>query len=920
MKKILINSNSSEETRIATLDNGKLIDLDIENVDREQKKANVYKGYISRIEPSLNAIFVNYGEEKNGFLPFKEVSELYLKDTPKGENIAHLLNEGQELIVQIDKEQRGDKGAALTTFITLAGSYMVLLPNNATGGGISRRVEGDDREKLKKYLKDLNIPKSMSVIARTACVECTFEELKHDFDTLVELWESIARASHKIKRPALLHKESDIIIRTVRDHLKEDVKEIIVDSKECFEDVKRQLTLLRQSFDISKVKLYDDDLPMFTQFSIDQQIENAYKREIRLPSGGSIVIDTTEALVAVDVNSSRANKAEDVETTAFKTNMEAAEEVARQLRIRDLGGLVIIDFIDMSFFPNRKQVEDKLMEALQQDKARIQMSRISKLGLVEISRQRLSASLNESVMQKCPRCEGHGFIKTTQATALTILRKIHAEAMKEDTNEIRVQVPVDIAAYILNEKRDSIVDIERISKVKVMLIPNFNMESPKFQMQRIWGSSYKSNRTSPELIEEVYSVEIPKAAKKKQAVVALAKLEKPVAKKEETSSDDKKIVSAEKNQSKTEVKVKDASSDDKKIVSVEKKGFFSKLSAMIFGSEDKKEAIEKTESKHHNKNDKLQQKHNNDYKTDNRDKGQNDRKDFNKKPRPDNTNTNTNTNANENENEQSQKQAPRNNEQQTNNRNNNPNDKNGINNDRDGDRNKNRRNDKFDKKPSGNRNNSNRSSNININNAEEVVDITKVKYEAKVTTSQVDNIKKIISKTPEEFVSVMVKDVLENYDSLKDDGSAKVTTEGRVKTHKYLRFETVTVDSELNPKEKEEIIIETKAAEVEVTAEAKKETVIVEKSKAAEKTKKEQTKKTATDKKPAKQTKAEPKVSTEVKVEVEVKPKATTEEKTETKLETTKAKVETKIESKKETQAEFITYSPAVDFESQSIK
>jgi len=814
MKKILINSNSSEETRIATLDNGKLIDLDIENVDREQKKANVYKGYISRIEPSLNAIFVNYGEEKNGFLPFKEVSEFYLKDTPKGENIAHLLNEGQELIVQIDKEQRGDKGAALTTFITLAGSYMVLLPNNATGGGISRRVEGDDREKLKKYLKDLNIPKSMSVIARTACVECTFEELKHDFDTLVELWESISRASHKIKRPALLHKESDIIIRTVRDHLKEDVKEIIVDSKECFEDVKRQLTLLRQSFDINKVKLYSDDLPMFTQFSIDQQIENAYKREIRLPSGGSIVIDTTEALVAVDVNSSRANKAEDVETTAFKTNMEAAEEVARQLRIRDLGGLVIIDFIDMSFFPNRKQVEDKLMEALQQDKARIQMSRISKLGLVEISRQRLSASLNESVMQKCPRCEGHGFIKTTQATALTILRKIHAEAMKDDTNEIRVQVPVDIAAYILNEKRDSIVDIERISKVKVMLIPNFNMESPKFQMQRIWGSSYKSNRTSPELIEEVYSVEVPKAAKKKQAVVELAKasrVEKPVAKKEDDKNNDEKINNTAKQQPKVEVKNTET----------EKKGFFSKLSSIIFGSEDKKEAPAKTESKNHNKNDKPQQKHNNENKAGNHNKGQNDKKDFNKKPRPENAN------KNEGNNSQKQERAPRDNEQRNNNRND-------RNNDRDGDRNKNRRNDKFDKKPASNRSNSNRSSNINVNNAEEVVDITKVKYEAKVTTSQVDNIKKVISKTPEEFVSVMVKDVLDNYDSLKDDGSAKVTTEDRVKTHKYLRFETVSVDSELNPKV-EEVIVETKKAEVEVTIEAKKETSTAESSQDVEK-------------------------------------------------------------------------------------
>lgn len=515
MKKILINSKSSEETRIATLDNGKLIDLDIENVDREQKKANIYKGYISRIEPSLNAIFVNYGEDKNGFLPFKEVSEYYLKDVPNVENIAHLLSEGQELIVQIDKEERGDKGAALTTFITLAGSYMVLLPNNPDGGGISRRVEGEDREKLKKYLKDLNIPKNMSVIARTACVECSFEELKHDFDTLVELWDSIFKAYHKIKKPALLHKESDIIVRTVRDHLKEDVKEIIVDSKECYEDVKRQLGLLRQSFDINKVKLYNEELPIFAQFGIDQQIENAYKREIRLPSGGSIVIDTTEALVAIDVNSSRANKAEDVETTAFKTNLEAAEEVARQLRIRDLGGLVIVDFIDMSFYPNRKQVEEKLMEALQQDKARVQMSRISKLGLVEISRQRLSSSINESVMQKCPRCDGHGFIKTTQATALTILRKIRAEAIKEDTNEIRVQVPVDIAAYILNEKRDSIVEIERISEVKVMLIPNFNMESPKFQMQRIWGTSYKSNRTSSDLIEDVFNVEIPKAGKRK---------------------------------------------------------------------------------------------------------------------------------------------------------------------------------------------------------------------------------------------------------------------------------------------------------------------------------------------------------------------------------------------------------------------
>lgn len=771
MKKILINSKSSEETRIATLDNGKLIDLDIENVDREQKKANIYKGYISRIEPSLNAIFVNYGEDKNGFLPFKEVSEYYLKDVPNVENIAHLLSEGQELIVQIDKEERGDKGAALTTFITLAGSYMVLLPNNPDGGGISRRVEGEDREKLKKYLKDLNIPKNMSVIARTACVECSFEELKHDFDTLVELWDSIFKAYHKIKKPALLHKESDIIVRTVRDHLKEDVKEIIVDSKECYEDVKRQLGLLRQSFDINKVKLYNEELPIFAQFGIDQQIENAYKREIRLPSGGSIVIDTTEALVAIDVNSSRANKAEDVETTAFKTNLEAAEEVARQLRIRDLGGLVIVDFIDMSFYPNRKQVEEKLMEALQQDKARVQMSRISKLGLVEISRQRLSSSINESVMQKCPRCDGHGFIKTTQATALTILRKIRAEAIKEDTNEIRVQVPVDIAAYILNEKRDSIVEIERISEVKVMLIPNFNMESPKFQMQRIWGTSYKSNRTSSDLIEDVFNVEIPKAGKKKIAAVELTK---------PTSNDQNLDAKEDKSQ---ENKIIDANTtqDNKRESNTQqeskKKGFFSKLLTKLT---DSTEAIAVENKEPQNKQ------------YNNKDKAQKPQKYQDKRPQKDiNQRDDRNDNKNNNKGQKPQVQKSQDNRQERDN--NQHNDR--KNNDNRNDRNKNKlSSDKFDKK--SNNRSSSRSNNLNLNNAEEVVDITQLKYQNQ-TAEKTDNIKKVISKNPEEFVSVMVKDVLENYNSLKDDGATKVATEEKAKTSKYLKFDTVLVDKEI---------------------------------------------------------------------------------------------------------------------------
>ncbi|AJC48981.1 Rne/Rng family ribonuclease [Allofrancisella guangzhouensis] len=868
MKKILINSKNSEEIRIATLDNGKLIDLDIENVDREQKKANIYKGYISRIEPSLNAIFVNYGEEKNGFLPFKEVSEYYLKDTPTGENIAHLLSEGQELIVQIDKEERGDKGAALTTFITLAGSYMVLLPNNPEGGGISRRVEGEDREKLKKYLKDLNIPKNMSVIARTACVECSFGELKHDFDTLVELWQSITQAYHKIKKPALLHKESDIIVRTVRDHLKEDVKEIIVDSKECFDDVKRQLSLLRQSFDINKVKLYNEELPLFTQHGIDQQIENAYKREIRLPSGGSIVIDTTEALVAIDVNSSRSNKAEDVETTAFKTNLEAAEEVARQLRIRDLGGLVIVDFIDMSFYPNRKQVEEKLMEALQQDKARIQMSRISKLGLVEISRQRLSSSINESVMQKCPRCEGHGFIKTTQATALTILRKVRAEAMKDDTNEIRVQVPVDMAAYILNEKRENIVDIERISNVKVIIIPNFNMESPKFQMQRIWGASYKSNRTSPELIEDVYNLEIPKAGKKKIAAVDLTKtVETKVSEKKEEQQQDQQSEILE--------------------TKIEKKSLFAKLANAIFGTKDKSE----TPQTQPNKKDLNENNSQKNSKPNNKNKENNEKEKIGGNKPLNNTNKDDSTNSN-NKNRHDRDNNQRNN-------------KNNYNNERNT---KNKKNDDTDRR-SSNKNNS-RSSNININDAEEVVDITKEKYKSQITENPIDNVKKIISRNPDEFISVMVKDILDNYDSLKSDNAKKITTEEKVKTQKYLKFDTVSVDAELantfETTDKKEAKIELKIDQQELTP-----TETTEKPK-------QPTKKTETKKATQVTTVTEEKVDIDLE---EKDSKKSTKPKADAAKKTTKPAKE-KVEDKKVKQEsinEYISYSAAVDFESQKL-
>ncbi|WKL77889.1 Rne/Rng family ribonuclease [Francisella tularensis subsp. mediasiatica] len=884
MKRILINSKSGEETRIATLDNGKLIDLDIESVDREQKKANIYKGYISRIEPSLNAIFVNYGEEKNGFLPFKEVSEYYLKDVPNGENIAPLLSEGQELIVQIDKEERGDKGAALTTFITLAGSYMVLLPNNPEGGGISRRVEGEDRERLKKYLKELNIPKNMSVIARTACVECSFEELKHDFDTLVELWGSILQAYHRIKKPALLHKESDIIVRTVRDHLKEDVKEIIVDSKECFEDVKRQLSLLRQSFDINKVKLYNEELPLFAQFGIDQQIENAYKREIRLTSGGSIVIDTTEALVAIDVNSSRANKAEDVETTAFKTNLEAAEEVARQLRIRDLGGLVIVDFIDMSFYPNRKQVEEKLMEALQQDRARIQMSRISKLGLVEISRQRLSSSINESVMQKCPRCEGHGFIKTTQATALTILRKIRAEAIKEDTNEIRVQVPVDIAAYILNEKRDSIVEIERISQVKVMIIPNFNMESPKFQMQRIWGTSYKSNRTSSELIEDVYNIEIPKAGKKKIAAVDLNQ-----------AIENQAASNTQEQKPQTDAQVDIVTQNDKKQDDVtqqaKKKGFFARLFSGIFATDSKAaQQANNSAQKQQNKeqNFQRQQQHN---------KAQ---KDNNQRNERNNSNNKNERNKNRNNKGAKPQIAQENKPQKDNSQRSDLNANGNSNNDKN-ERNKNKsNNDKFDKK-SNNRNS--RSNNLNLNNAEEVIDITQLKYQNQTAIAKTDNIKKVISKNPDEFISIMVKDVLENYDSLKDDGATKIATQEKIKTNKYLKFDTVSVDTEIALLNEVAKSNQTVGVE-QITAETEESLSIVDK--VDDITIPEVV---VEQEKPAK-------VVKETNQTSEAKPK---KEKQTTTKNNKKEKPAEKEMKQNQAKPEYINYSPAIDFESQTL-
>ena len=502
MKKMLINATQLEETRIAIIQDKKLIDLDIENIDREQKKSNIYKAKISRIEPSLNAVFVNYGENKNGFLPYKEIASSYFKkpqDTQAPLN--EQLDNGQELIVQIVKEERGNKGAALTSFITLAGCYMVLMPTTSDAGGISRRIEGKDRDQLKAQFNQLTYPSSMSVIIRTAAIGRTQQELQSDLDALVTLWKAIQSVSKKHPAPFLIHKESDITIRTIRDHLKDDIEQIIVDTKATYQDMKRQLRMLRPAF-VERLHLFQDNTPLLSYYDVEKQIESAFHREVKLPSGGSIVIDTTEALTAVDVNSARSTKGDNIEETALQTNLEAAEEISRQLRLRDLGGLVIIDFIDMQPFPNQKTVENQLVESLQQDRAKIQMTRISKFGLVELSRQRLQASLGESVMNTCPSCHGQGFVRPVPSIGLSILRNIREEAGRDKTNEVRVQLSTEVATFLLNEKRQDLARIEQNFNIKVVLVPNPNFPNTKYRTQRIWGEVYHANRPSFDLIEE----------------------------------------------------------------------------------------------------------------------------------------------------------------------------------------------------------------------------------------------------------------------------------------------------------------------------------------------------------------------------------------------------------------------------------
>lgn len=518
MKRMLINATQLEELRVALVDGQRLYDLDIESPGHEQKKSNIYKGKITRVEPSLEAAFVDYGAERHGFLPLKEIARTYFPAGYKFDgrpNIKDVIKEGQQVIVQVDKEERGQKGAALTTFISLAGSYLVLMPNNPRAGGISRRIEGDERTQLKDALSSLELPDGMGLIVRTAGVGKSAEELAWDLKVLLTHWQAIEEASESRPAPFLIHQESNVIFRAIRDYLRRDIGEILIDDHSVFERAKDHIQLVRPDF-VQRVKLYKGDIPLFNHYQIESQIESAFQREVRLPSGGSLSIDPTEALTSIDINSAKATKGGDIEETALHTNLEAADEIARQLRLRDVGGLIVIDFIDMTPPRHQREVENRLKEALKQDRARIQTARISRFGLMEMSRQRLRPSLGESSNHVCPRCSGQGTIRSNESLALSILRLIEEEALKDNTAQINAQVPIEVATYLLNEKRNSVRDIEVRHKVRALIIPNPNLETPHFDVQRLRKDE----------LNEVQSIELIKQSEARGIVISPASKER----------------------------------------------------------------------------------------------------------------------------------------------------------------------------------------------------------------------------------------------------------------------------------------------------------------------------------------------------------------------------------------------------------
>lgn len=505
MKRMLINATQPEELRVALVNGQRLYDLDIENRTRIQKKANIYKGKITRVEPSLEAAFVDFGAERHGFLPLKEISREYFYRDPSDIDgrfkIKDVVKEGTEVIVQVEKEERGNKGAALTTFISLAGRYLVLMPNNPRAGGISRRIEGDDRSQLRDALSEVEMPKGMGVIVRTAGIGRSGEELQWDLDYLTHLWSAVSDAANERSAPFLILQESNVIIRAIRDYLRQDIDQVLIDSADSYYEAMHFVEQVMPQYK-SKVRLYEDDTPLFNRYQIESQIESAFQREVKLPSGGSIVIDPTEALVSIDINSARATKGSDIEETATATNLEAADEIARQLRLRDMGGLVVIDFIDMNASRNQREVENRMRRALEPDRARVQLGRISRFGLLEMSRQRLRPSLGETSGKVCPRCDGQGSIRATKSLALSILRLVEEEASKEKTGEVRATVPVDVASFLLNEKRGAVAEIEQRTGVRVLVIASPDMDTPHFDVRRLREDEIDTR-------EESYKIQTP---------------------------------------------------------------------------------------------------------------------------------------------------------------------------------------------------------------------------------------------------------------------------------------------------------------------------------------------------------------------------------------------------------------------------
>lgn len=527
MKRMLINASQPEEIRVALVDGQWLYDLDIEDRQREQKKANIYKGKITRVEASLEAAFVDYGAERHGFLPLKEISREYFMRQDQGDSskvrIKDVVREGMEVLVQVEKEERGNKGAALTTFISLAGRYLVLMPNNPRAGGISRRIDGDDRSELKDALSQLEVPNGMGIIIRTAGVGRSAEDLQWDLDSLMQLWDAVKKEADQVKAPHFLWQEGNVIIRAVRDYLRPDIGEVLVDNREAYNACMDYMTRVMPQ-NKNKVKFYDEPVPLFNRFQIEGQIETAFQREVKLPSGGAIVIDVTEALVSIDINSSRATKGADIEETALATNLEAADEIARQMRLRDIGGLIVIDFIDMQPVKNQRDVENRMRDALSMDRARVQIGRISRFGLLEMSRQRLRPSLEETTSKVCPRCAGQGTIRDTKSLALSILRLVEEEAKKERSAEIRAVVPVTLGTFLLNEKRSAITSIEQRHQVRVVILPNADMVTPHYDVQRLRDDDVDEPQESYKITFNTNEEELEEAV---DARASAAQLPKP---------------------------------------------------------------------------------------------------------------------------------------------------------------------------------------------------------------------------------------------------------------------------------------------------------------------------------------------------------------------------------------------------------